>query len=69
MFDLTVMPVGDRWMLLDEAEGELGAYDSKAEALTAAAGFAVVDREPRHVLIFEGADGWDEAVVEPPPVH
>lgn len=68
MFDLTLLPVGDRWLLLDDDEGELGDFDSLAEALHAAEGFAVIDGEPRYVLI-EGADGWEEAVVEPPPIH
>ena len=33
MFDLSVVASAGRWLLLDEAEGQLGAFDSKAEAL------------------------------------
>ena len=64
MFDLSVVASEGRWLLLDEAEGQLGDYDTKAEALKAVGDFAVADREPRHVLILEGGE-WDEALVEP----
>lgn len=64
MFDLSVMAVAGRWVLVDEAEGKLGDFQSQAEALTAAGDFAVADQEARHVLIL--ADGeWEEAVVPP----
>ena len=69
MFDLSVVAVDGRWLLMDEAEGQLGAFPSKAEALKAAGDFAVVDREPRHVLILDAAGEWDEALVEPTAVH
>jgi hypothetical protein len=64
MFDLSVVASEGRWLLLDEAEGQLGDYDTKAEALKAVGDFAVADREPRHVLILDGGE-WDEALVEP----
>ena len=69
MFDLSVVAAGGRWKLMDEAEGELGAFDSRAEALKAAAHFAVADGEPRHVLIQEEEGEWAEAVIEPPKLN
>ena len=69
MFDLSVVAVDGRWLLMDEAEGQLGAFSSKAEALQAAGDFAVVDREARHVLILDAAGEWDEQLVEPTAVH
>ena len=68
MFDLSVVAVDGRWVLVDEAEGELGEFDSRAEALRAAGDFAVLDQEPRHVLILEAGE-WDETVIEPTAVH
>ena len=69
MFDLSVMAVGGIWVLVDEAEGELGAYESKAAALKAAGDFAVADKEPRFVLIQDDVGEWEETVVEPPALH
>lgn len=69
MFDLTVVAFDGRWLLVDEAEGELGEYATRDEALRAAGAFAVLDREPRHVLIQDDVGEWDETVVEPPPMH
>ena len=69
MFDLSVEAVGGRWLLMDDVDGEIGADGRKAEALSAASAYAVLDGEPRHVLIHEAGGGWGEAVVAPPPVH
>jgi hypothetical protein len=69
MFDLSVVAFDGRWLLLDEAEGELGEFATRAEALKAAGDFAVLDQEPRHVLIQDDVGEWDEAVVEPPRLH
>jgi hypothetical protein len=69
MFDLSVMSVGGQWLLVDEAEGELGAFDSKAEALKAAGDFAITDQEIRFVLIQDDVGEWEEAVVGPPSLH
>ncbi|HEX3886917.1 MAG TPA: hypothetical protein VHW05_05430 [Phenylobacterium sp.] len=69
MFDLSVVAFDGRWLLVDEAEGELGEFATKDEALKAASDFAVLDREPRHVLIQDDVGEWDETVVEPPRVH
>lgn len=69
MFDLTVMALGGRWVLQDDEGGELGRYDSRAEALAAARDFARVDEERRVVLVCDDLGEWDEAVVEPPPLH
>ena len=69
MFDLSVVAFDGRWLLVDEAEGELGEYATQAEALKAAGDFAVLDREPRHVLIQDDVGEWDEQVVQPPLLH
>ncbi|MDB5449194.1 MAG: hypothetical protein JWQ52_322 [Phenylobacterium sp.] len=69
MLDLTVVARGGRWVLLDDDEGEVGAFDSRAEALTAAGDYEACVEEPRHVLIQEHAGEWEEAVVEPPALH
>ena len=70
MFDLTVVALGGLWLLLDDDEGQVGAFGSQAEALRAAGDYAYeIDPEPRHVLIQEYAGEWDEAVVEPPALN
>lgn len=69
MFDLSLVAQGGRWLLVDDEEGELGAFDTQAEALAAARDYARVDYEPRYVLIHEEEGDWEEAVVEPPPLH
>lgn len=69
MFDLSVVALRGQWILVDDQEGELGAYATRAEALAAAGDYARVDFEPRHVLIQEEAGDWQEAVIEPPPLH
>ena len=69
MFDLSVVATGGVWLLVDEAEGELGEFATRDEALKAAGDFAVLDREPRHVLIQDAAGEWEEAVVDPPLLH
>ena len=69
MFDLSVVAIDGRCMLVDEAEGLLGAFDTQAEALQAAGDFAVADQELRHVLILDDGGEWDEAVVPPTSLH
>jgi hypothetical protein len=69
MFDLSVVASDGRWLLLDESEGELGQFDTRDAALKAAGDFAILDREPRHILIQDEVGEWDETVVEPPPMH
>lgn len=69
MFDLSVMAAGGRWLLLDEAQGQIGAYDSREAALSAVGVCAVLDQDPRHVLIQDDAGDWDETVVEPRRPH
>ncbi|MGZ5956648.1 MAG: hypothetical protein ACXWKT_20495 [Caulobacteraceae bacterium] len=69
MFDLSVVAAGGRWLLVDESEGELGAFDSREEALRAAGACAVLDREPRHVLIQDDIGEWAEEVVEAPRLN
>jgi len=69
MFNLSVVAADGRWLLMDETEGELGAFDSRAEALRAAGDFAVVDQEPRHVLIHDPSGEWDETLIQPTPLN
>jgi len=69
MFDLSVVAVDGRWVLVDEAEGLLGDFDTRAEALQAAGDFAVADQELRHVLILDDGGEWDETVVLPTALH
>jgi len=70
MYDLSVIAKGGLWVLVDDEDGELGAFGSRAEALKAAGDYeARLDDEPRHVLIQEEAGEWEEAVVEPTPLH
>jgi len=69
MSDLTVVARGGLWMLMDEDDAELGAFQSQAEALRAAGDYTLVDLEPRHVLIQDSVGDWDEELVEPPPLH
>ena len=69
MYDLTVVACGGRWVLQDDACGELGRFDSRAEALAAARHYARVTEEPRVVLICDDAGEWDEALVEPTAFH
>jgi len=69
MFDLSVVAAGGRWILMDEGQGEIGAYASREEALSAAGACAVLDQEPRHVLILEDCGEWGETIVEAPRLH
>ena len=69
MFDLSVVAFDGRWLLLDEAEGELGQFETRDQALKAVGDFAILDREPRHILIQDEVGEWHETVVEPPLMH
>ena len=69
MFDLSVVADKGRWLLVDECEGELGAYDSREAALEAAGACAVLDQEPRYVLIQDDEGEWGETLVEPLRLH
>jgi hypothetical protein len=69
MFDLSVVAAAGRWLLVDEAEGPIGDYESREAALSAAGVYAVLDQEPRHVLIQDDVGEWHETVVEPPKLH
>ena len=68
MFDLSVMATGGRWLLVDEAQGEIGAFESREAALSAAQAYTVIDQEARHVLIHD-EDEWNETLVEPSRLH
>ena len=69
MLDLTVTARGGRWVLEDDEGAELGRFSTRAEALAAAGDYVRVADEPRVVLICDDAGEWDEAIVEPDPVH
>lgn len=69
MWDLTVVALGGHWVLQDDECGELGRFETQAEALAAAGEFARVDAEPRVVLICDDVGEWDEALVEPAAWH
>ncbi|HEV2530563.1 hypothetical protein [Phenylobacterium sp.] len=69
MSDLTVVARHGLWMLMDEDDAELGSFRSQAEALLAVGDFAVVDLEPRYVLIQDPAGDWAEEIIEPPELH
>lgn len=71
MFDLTVVAKRGQWLLVDEEDGEIGAFASRADALRAAAGAyeSYPGVEQRHVLICEESGEWEEAVVEIPRLH
>lgn len=70
MFDLTVVARGGRWFLLDDEEGELGDFASRADALRAAGAY---ERRPaeeqRYVLIQDESGEWDEALVDIPRLN
>lgn len=69
MYDLTVVAHGDCWVLEDDEAGELGRFESRADALAAARDYARVAEEPRVVLICDDVGEWDEALVEPEALH
>ena len=69
MYDLSVVALGGRWVLHDDEVGELGAFETQAEALAAAREYAFVTEEPRAVLICDDMGEWEEALVDPPPLH
>ena len=69
MFDLTVLAANGQWLLIDDTEGQLGAYATRDEALAAAGDFARVDDEPRYVLIQEDTGDWGDVIVDPPLRH
>ena len=68
MLDLTVVARQGVWVLEDD-EGELGSFATRAEALAAAGEFVRVEDEPRVVLICDDAGEWDETLVEPAVCH
>ena len=70
MFDLTVVARRGRWVLVDDAAGELGAYATRKDALDAAGSYEWCPYdEERHVLIQEETGEWDEAVLHAPSFH
>jgi len=69
MFDFTVLAKDGYWVLQDDQCGELGCYDTRAEALAAAGEWVRVIEAPWPVLICDDAGEWDEAVVAPTVIH
>ena len=67
MLELTVIADLKDWILVDEDDGEVGRYPSRAHALTAASEYAHwVGCEPPHVLIQTDDGDWEEALVQAP---
>jgi hypothetical protein len=69
VFDFTVLARDGRWLLQDDMAGELGCYDTRAEALAAASEWMRVIDAPWPVLIFDETGEWEEVVVEPTVFH
>lgn len=63
MSDMTLFPVGARWVLLDERAFEIGQYDSQRQALEAAGDYVRRLAEPRYIMICE--DEWRERLLRP----
>ena len=63
MSDMTLFPVGARWVLLDERAFEIGQYDSQRQALEAAGDYVRRLSEPRYIMICE--DQWRERLIRP----
>lgn len=65
MSDMTLFPVGPRWVLLDERAFEIGQYDSQRQALEAAGDYVRRLAEPRYIMICEKE--WEERLIRPAP--
>jgi hypothetical protein len=69
MFDFTVIPKRDAWLLEDDQAGELGAYSTRDEALAAAGEWMRLIERPWPVLIQDADGEWREEIVAPTIVH
>ncbi|MDZ4374825.1 MAG: hypothetical protein U1C74_25885 [Phenylobacterium sp.] len=69
MFDFTVRARGGHWVLQDAEAGDLGAYETRDEALAAAGDWFRLIEQPCPVLICDDEGEWRQAVVEPTRMH
>ena len=69
MFDFTVRAKSGAWLLQDVECGELGAYDSRDEALAAAGDWMRLIERPRPVLVCDAEGEWHEMIVAPTAIH
>lgn len=69
MFDFTVRATRDAWVLQDDQCGELGAYETRDEALAAAGDWMRLIERPWPVLVCEADGEWRETIVPPTTVH
>ncbi|HEX2560030.1 hypothetical protein [Phenylobacterium sp.] len=65
MSDMTLFPVGARWVLLDERAFEIGQFETQSQALEAAGAYVRRLAEPRYIMICE--DEWRERLLRPTP--
>ena len=69
MFDFTVRAKSGFWVLQDVECGELGAYETRDEALAAASDWMRLIEQPWPVLVCDDEGEWDQTVVEPTRLH
>ncbi|MBW8814181.1 MAG: hypothetical protein JF588_12215 [Caulobacterales bacterium] len=69
MFDFTVRARSGFWVLQDADAGDLGAFESRDEALAAASDWVRLIDAPWPVLVCDADGEWHEMVVEPTPLH
>ncbi len=69
MFDFTVRETRGAWRLQDADCGDLGAYDSRDEALAAAGEWMRLIEQPWPVLVCDADGDWHEIIVEPTRIH
>lgn len=69
MFDFTVRARSGHWVLQDAESGDLGAYDTRDEALAAAGDWMRLIDMPWPVLVCDADGEWDQTLVEPTRPH
>ena len=69
MFDFTVRARSGHWVLQDTEAGDLGAYDTRDEALAAASDWVRLIEMPWPVLVCDADGEWDQTLVEPTCLH
>lgn len=69
MFDFTVRARSGIWVLQDADCGDLGAFESRDEALAAAGDWVRLIDTPWPVLVCDADGEWHEMVVEPTAFH
>lgn len=69
MFDFTVRARSGHWILQDAEAGELGAYETRDEALAAAGDWMRLIEQSWPVLICDEDGEWRQTLVEPTRFH